>query len=68
MMHLLPRTLEISRWALYFHSCMPLMMTNVALSLQWCVPRILAGGLEGGFGVGGGIRDGEKKTRRRIRK
>lgn len=29
---------------LYFHSSMSPMMTNMALSLQWCVPRIRAGG------------------------
>lgn len=29
-----------------------LMMTNVALSLQWCVPHTRAGGLEGGVGIG----------------
>lgn len=40
------------------------MMTNMALSLQCCVPRIQAGGLE--RGVGGGVRDGEEKMGARI--
>lgn len=37
-------SIEITRRAPYFHSCMFLMMTNVALSLQRCVPRIKLGG------------------------
>ena len=41
-----------------------LMMTNVALSLQWCVPHIRAG--DAGGRSGGGIMDGEKKMGRRI--
>lgn len=35
---------EISCWIPHLYSCMSLMMTNVALSLQWCVPHIQAGG------------------------
>lgn len=42
------------------------MMTNMALSLQCCVPRIQAGGLERVVGSGGGVRDGEKKMGARI--
>lgn len=52
-----------SRWVLYFHSCMFLMMTNVALSLQWCVLHIRAGGCwreEWGRHHGWREKDGEK--------
>lgn len=59
---------ESLRWALHYHSCMSLMMTNVALSLQCCVPRIRAGGLEGrskGSGSGWVTGDGEKEMGRR---
>lgn len=43
---------EISCWIPHLYSCMSLMMTNVALSLQWCVPHIRGGLLLCGVGHG----------------
>lgn len=63
-------SIEISRLALHAHCCMLLMMTNVALSLQRCVPRIQASGKHQGWRerIGNGKCRGDIKSIRREQK